>query len=211
MIADMHATVADAVTWGQVGPLVLAAAAIMGSPGPATVSLTATGAAHGVRASLAYLAGIVAGTFVVLLAVGTGITTALLAVPALRSALLVVSALYILRLAYAIATAPPLREREPGAPRPTARGGLLLGVANPKAWVAIAAVFASVTIARAAALDGLLKVAVLTGMIVVINAAWLAAGASLAPLLRRPRASRIANVVMAAALVGAAALALSSG
>jgi threonine/homoserine/homoserine lactone efflux protein len=208
----MTATVADPgalVMWGQVGPLVLASAAIMGSPGPVTISLTATGAANGVRASLPYLAGIVAGTIVVLLAVATGITTALLALPALRTALLVASALYILRLAYLVATAPPLRDRDPGAPRPTARGGLLLGVANPKGWVAIAAVFGSVTLSRAAAVDGLLKVAILTVMIILITGTWLAVGTSLAPLLRRPRVARVVNAVMAAALVGAAALAVS--
>ena len=40
-----------------------------GHAGPATISLTAVGSAFGVRRSLAYLAGIVAGTTVVLLAV----------------------------------------------------------------------------------------------------------------------------------------------
>ena len=45
-------------------------------------------------------------------------------------------------------------------------------------------------------------------MIVLINAAWLVAGASLAPFLRDPRRARAVNVVLAAALVGAAALAV---
>ena len=42
--------------------LVLTSLAIMGSPGPATISLTATGSAFGVRRSLGYLTGIVIGT-----------------------------------------------------------------------------------------------------------------------------------------------------
>jgi threonine/homoserine/homoserine lactone efflux protein len=87
-------------------------------------------------------------------------------------------------------------------------GGALLGVANPKAWIAIAAVFASARLADGAAADAAVKVAVLTGMIVVINAAWLAAGASLAPLLSDPRRARIVNRSLAAVLVVAAALAV---
>jgi threonine/homoserine/homoserine lactone efflux protein len=85
---------AATIHWGSVGPLLVTALAIMGSPGPATISLTAAGSAHGVRRSLGYLAGIVAGTVVVLVSVATGITATLLAVPALRSVLIVLSAAY---------------------------------------------------------------------------------------------------------------------
>src|SRR3954468_7809768 len=94
--------------------LVLASLAIMGSPGPATISLVAAGSAWGVRRSLPYLAGIVLGTVAVLLAVATGGTAALLALPAPRWALLAVSAGYILWLAYHVATAPPLARAEDG-------------------------------------------------------------------------------------------------
>jgi threonine/homoserine/homoserine lactone efflux protein len=129
--------------WGSLGSLVLTSLAIMGSPGPATISLTATGSIHGVRRSLGYLAGVIGGTMIVLVAVATGITATLLAVPALRSILIAVSAAYILWLAYHLATAPPLAARSAAAEAPTPAGGALLGIANPKAWVAIAAVFAS--------------------------------------------------------------------
>jgi threonine/homoserine/homoserine lactone efflux protein len=188
--------------------LLLASLLIMGSPGPATISLTAAGSTYGLRRSLGYLAGIVVGTAVVLLAVATGITAALLAVPTLRPVLIGISAVYILWLAYKVATATALA---PGAATgsPSFAGGALLGVANPKAWVAIAAVFASARLADAAATDAATKVVLLSGMIVVINAAWLAVGAALAPALRAPRRARVVNVVLATALVGAAVLAVA--
>jgi threonine/homoserine/homoserine lactone efflux protein len=44
----------------------LAAVALAGSPGPATLSLTATGAAFGARRGAAYLAGIVVGMVAVM-------------------------------------------------------------------------------------------------------------------------------------------------
>ncbi len=194
--------------WGSVAPLVLTSLAIMGSPGPATISLTAAGSAYGVRRSVGYLVGVIAGTWIVLVAVATGITATLLAVPGVRPVLLAVSVAYILWLAYHVATAPPLAARAPDTPAPALAGGALLGVANPKAWVAIAAVFASVRIAGGAAADATAKVVVLTVMIVLINGAWLVAGASFAPLLRHPRRGRVVNVALAVVLIAATALAL---
>lgn len=186
----------------------LASAAIMGSPGPATVSLVAVVSAYGVRRSLPYFLGLIVGTALVLIAVATGITAALLAVPAIRSVLIVISAPYILWLAYHIATAPPPQFQTAAADAPSLAGGTLLGVANPKAWVAIAAVFASARLVDTAFADAAAKTGVLTVMIVLIMTAWLVAGASLAPVLRDPYRARIVNTALAAALVGATALAV---
>ena len=196
------------IRWGSIGPLIVTALAIMGSPGPATISLTAAGSAYGVRRSLAYLLGIIVGSTIVLVAVATGITAALLAVPALRVALVAISVAYILWLAYRVATASPLGARAAATDAPSLAGGTLFGVANPKAWVAIAAVFASTRLADTAIADEAAKIALLTVMIVLINATWLIAGASLAPMLRNPHRSRIINRALACALVGATALAL---
>ena len=198
----------SSLRWSSLVPLLLTSLAVMGSPGPATISLTASGVAFGVRRSARYLAGIIAGTGVVLLAVAAGLTGALLAVPGLRPVLLAVSIGYVLYLAYHIATAPPLDAAAPDAAAGSFAGGLALGVANPKAWVAIAAVFASVEVADAALPDATAKVLVLAGMVVVINGGWLLAGASLAPVLRDPRRSRAANVLLAAALVVATGAAI---
>lgn len=196
------------IRWGLAGPLLITSLAIMGSPGPATISLTAAGSAYGMRRSLPYLVGIIAGTGIVLIAVATGITATLLAVPALRAVLIVISAVYILWLAYHVATAPPLEVEMATMDAPSLGGGALLGVANPKAWVAIAAVFASAHLADTAATDAAAKIGVLTVMIIVICSGWLIAGASLARLLRDPRRARVINIALAVALVGATALAI---
>jgi threonine/homoserine/homoserine lactone efflux protein len=188
--------------------LVLTSLAIMGSPGPATISLTAAGSAYGVRRSLGYLVGIIVGTTIVLVAVGTGITAALLAVPALRTVLIAIAVAYILWLAYHVATAPPLVAQSSTSSAPAFAGGALLGIANPKAWVAIAAVFAGNHLATSATGDAAAKIAILTVMIVLINATWLLAGASFAPLLRNPQRARVLNVTLAVALVASTALAV---
>ena len=198
---------AATIHWGSIGPLLVTALAIMGSPGPATISLTAAGSAYGVRRSLGYLAGIVAGTVVVLVAVATGITATLLAVPALRSVLIVLSAAYILWLAYRIATAGVGTGPRPGS-APSLAGGMMLGVANPKAWVAIAATFGSARLADPATTDAAAKIALLSIVAVLIMTVWLVVGASFAPALRDPRRARVVNLALAAALVAATALAV---
>jgi threonine/homoserine/homoserine lactone efflux protein len=206
--AEPEPLLAAALHWGSIGSLLVMALAIMGSPGPATISVAAAGSAYGVRRSLGYLVGVVAGTAVVLVAVATGITATLLAVPALRSVLVGISVAYILWLAYRIATASGLGAETASACAPSVAGGALVGIANPKAWVAIAAVFASARLAGTPTSDAAAKVALLSVVIVLIMAAWLVAGASLAPVLRDPGRARIVNTALAAALLGATALAV---
>ena len=196
------------IRWGSVGTLVLISLAIMGSPGPATISLIAAGSVRGVRRSFPYLFGIIVGTTLVLVAVATGITAALLAVPAIGSVLIWISVAYVLWLAYHIATAPPLSKLTGASNAFSFMGGAILGIANPKAWVAIAAVFASVHLADAPTNDAAAKIVVLTVMIIAICATWLVAGRSIAPLLRDPRRARLVNAALAVGLVGATALAV---
>jgi threonine/homoserine/homoserine lactone efflux protein len=195
--------------WRPLLALVLAATVVMGSPGPTTISVTAVGAAFGLRHSLRYTCGIILGTVAVLLVVATGVMAVLMSMPKLAPLLAVASAAYILYLAFKIATAPPLAARAAETSRPTWLAGFLLAVANPKAYVAIAAVFAGASSNQGAAEPGLwLKLAVLAVMIVAIHAVWLLAGAAFARFLRRPVASRIINLVFAATLVLTTALAM---
>lgn len=196
------------IRWGSVGTLVLISLAIMGSPGPATISLVAAGSVRGVRRSFPYLVGIIIGTALVLVAVATGITSVLLAIPVIGAVLTWISVAYIVWLAYRIATAPPLSNMTGASDAFSLMGGAILGIANPKAWVAIAAVFASVHLADAPTNDAAAKIVVLTVMIIVICAMWLIVGTSIAPVLRDPRRARLLNAALAVGLVAATALAV---
>ena len=126
--------------------LLLTALPLMGSPGPATLSLAATASVFGVRRSLWYLAGIILGTSVVLMMIATGVTGILFAVPGVLPALTAAALCYILYLAYKIATAPILSQDVKNETAPSMVGGLLLAIANPKAFAAIGAVFAGVVV-----------------------------------------------------------------
>jgi threonine/homoserine/homoserine lactone efflux protein len=182
--------------------LILASLVVMGSPGPSTMSVTAVGAAFGFRGSLAYLTGIILGTTAVLVAVAAGVVAMLMSLPRLAPVLVAASAAYIAYLAFKIATAPPLSRQDQAASAPSFAGGFLLSVANPKAYLAIAAVFAGTTLAvESRMIEAMLKTAVLTIMIVVIHVCWLTVGVSLSRLLHHPVSSRIVNLLFAAVLI----------
>jgi threonine/homoserine/homoserine lactone efflux protein len=195
--------------WQPILTLIAASAVIMGSPGPSPLSAMAVGAAFGLRRSLQYVGGLILGTTVVLFAVAVGVVTLLLSIPHGAPMLLALSSIYILYLSYRIATAPPLTLPTAQLAAPAFGGGFLLAIANPKAYLAIAAVFAGTEIvAENQALDAAVKIALLCLMIIIIHLFWLLAGASLSRFLRSPTASRIVNVALAAALIVTTAIAL---
>lgn len=89
--------------------LTLASLVITGSPGPSTISVTAMGAAFGFRRSLPNALGLVFGTIAVLGIVAAGVFTLILSIPHGAQVFGAVSAIYLLYLAFRIATAPPLQ------------------------------------------------------------------------------------------------------
>lgn len=208
MIEELLSLFGTAAFWGSLSALLLASAALMGSPGPATISVAGMAAAFGPRAATPYLTGIILGTTAVLVLVATGLTGAVLAIPGAAPVLIGAAALYILYLACRIATAPPLARRSMAGTASRFSGGFLLAIANPKAYAAISAVFASVRLVDGNTLwDAGLKVAVLAVMVALINTAWLFVGSLFSRLLGDPVRARIVNGLFAAMLVAATLMA----
>jgi threonine/homoserine/homoserine lactone efflux protein len=78
-----EALLLPAIRWRSILPLLFTSLAVTGSPGPATVSLVAVGSVLGGRHALKYLIVILVGTTDFVVAVATGITPALVALPAI--------------------------------------------------------------------------------------------------------------------------------
>ena len=187
----------------------MAGFALTGSPGPATLSLAATGAAFGARRGLAFMAGIAVGVLAVMGITASGVTGLLVAMPNVTVVLAALAAAYILYLAYRIATAPPLAEGAGEGRPPSFAGGLFLSLANPKAYAAMAALFSGfVLIERQPALDAVIKTAILMAIILMVDFSWLVAGSALTRLCRRPAINRAVNVTFALLLVLSVAFAL---
>ena len=188
---------------------ILAGLALAGSPGPATLSLAATGAAFGSRRGLAYMTGIDLGMVLVMAITASGVTGVLLALPGAAPVVTVLAALYFVYLAWRIATAPPLADYADGRREPSFTAGVLLSLIKPKGYAAMAALFSGFALIRAApALDAAFKILALLVVIVAVNIAWLVSGAALTRFFRDPRTNRLINVTFAILLIASVGLAL---
>ena len=189
--------------------LLIMALLLMGSPGPATLSVTAMAATFGPRRALPFYFGIVSGTGTVLLVVASGVGGLLFVKPELTFLVSLAAAFYILYLAYRLATAPPLDlESDSQTKAPGFLPAWLLAIANPKAYAAIGAVYASQQLADSAVWDGVLKVTLLTLVIIGVNIVWLLLGSLFRRYLANPRSAPWINRGFAAALIISVVLAL---
>lgn len=188
----------------------VAAVALAGSPGPATLSLAAAGAAFGARRGIVYLAGLVAGMVVVMAIVASGVVGLLLAVPGIAPVVTGLAALYFAWLAWRIAFAPPLSDEGVQRAPPGFAAGLLLSLVNPKGYAAMAALYSGFALLPGRLLpDAALKLALLTAIIAAVNIGWLLAGAALTRWFHDPRGNRTINVAFALSLLASVGLALA--
>ena len=189
---------------------ILAGLALAGSPGPATLSLAATGAAFGARRGLGYMTGIVLGMVVVMGIVASGVAGVILAIPGATPAISAAAAGYFVYLAVRIATAPPLTAGAGERRRPSFAAGVFLSLVNPKGYAAMAALFSGFVLVRERlVLDAAAKTLVLLAIIIAVNLAWLFAGAALTRHFRDPRTNRAINLGFAILLVASVAFALA--
>jgi len=188
---------------------ILAGFALAGSPGPATLSLAAAGAAFGARRSLGYMVGQIIGLVAVMGVTASGMVGLLLALPGATPVVLAISAAYFAYLAFRIATAPPLTAAGAQDRRPTFPAGLVLSLCNPKGYAAMAALFSGFVLIRdRIALDVAIKFGVLLAIILIVDIVWLLTGAALTRFFRDPRTNRIINVSFAVLLIVSVVVAL---
>lgn len=187
---------------------VLAVCLLLSTPGPGVLSLAGVGAAFGYAAGLRYLVGLFIGTNLVCLGVITGFAALMLANPNLRVVLTLVSAAYLLWLAFRIAFAGAKlafieRPKPPGI-----AGGILLQAVNPKAYVVNSTLFFGFAfLADNPVLETALKLVILNALWIAIHIVWLWLGVSLQAMNLAPHIQRAINVAMALAMVGVVALA----
>ena len=181
------------------------------TPGPGVLSTAGVGAAYGYRTGLAYVAGLFAGSNLVAMLVISGIATTALALPWLRTALLLVSLGYLLWLAWRIASA-GAKIGFSEAQRPLGFwNGLALQPINPKAYVVNTTLFTGFSfIPDALVLETAVKLLIMNLIWIPVHLGWLGAGISLRGLDLGPQAQRRVNIAMALSMLIAIGLALWS-
>jgi len=194
------------------GAFILAAIGLLGSPGPAIAALLAVGKTHGFAGGLRFYSGLQIGLATAAAISAAGFVSLIVAVPATRIVMVVVATAYLLYLAYKIATA-PVGADPAEAEAMTPKGGFVLagaivGITNPKAYVAFASLMAPVTLIASTAFgDGLLKWVLVVLVMIVVDLLWLLAGVALGRASLPPTIERGLNYILAAMIVAAAGLA----
>ncbi len=171
------------------------------TPGPNNTMLMASGANFGFRASIPHMMGVSGGFLLLVVAVGLGLGGLFAAYPELHDVLAVAGGLYLLWLAWKIATSSGLGMGEAGARPQTFLQAAAFQWVNPKAWaMALGAVTAYAP--RDGYVANILVVSVIfTAINLPCVASWTGFGVGLRRFLDRPAVLRAFNVGMALLLV----------
>ena len=181
------------------------------SPGPGVLSVAGVGAAFGFRSGLRYFIGLFFGTNIVAIAVITGLAALALSIPWVKIILLCASTLYLLFLAYQIATAGRqisfiYRQSVPGV-----TAGVLVQIVNPKAYVFNTLLFTGFTFSHyTSAQEIIAKFIIINAIWIPIHLTWLYLGSRIHTLELTASTHERINQCMALALVAVVLLSFYS-
>ncbi len=170
------------------------------TPGPNNLMLMASGANFGFRRSIPHMLGIGLGFVFMIAMVGLGLIRIFDAVPYSYDALKAVSALYLLWLAWKIATAAGVAVNSKGAKPMTFWQAAAFQWVNPKGWAM--ALTATTVYAPDRSALAILSVAIIFGAINLPTvSSWTLLGQQMARALKDRRRRVLFNWTMAALLV----------
>lgn len=172
------------------------------TPGPNNVMLMTTGLNHGVRYALPAMAGVVSGFLMLVMSVGFGLGALFTAYPVIYVFLEYAGGLYLLYLAYQIATSKPPQLGDVKKRKPLSYfQAVSIQALNPKGWVM--AIGAAATYASIAEYPyNTITITAIFGFFGIWSGlAWASFGAFLQRFLHKPKTLRAFNIVMALLLV----------
>ncbi|MBQ2259873.1 MAG: LysE family translocator [Loktanella sp.] len=173
------------------------------TPGPNNLMLMASGANYGMRRTVPHMLGISLGHAFMVWMVGVVLLQVFVTYPVLNIALKVISAAYMLWLAWKIANAvPPEAKSVTGTPFTFLQAAAFQWV-NPKAWfMAITAISAYAPQDRNIMIGALMVAAVFAATNLPAVSVWAWMGMQLRRWLGTARRLRVFNITMALLLVG---------
>jgi threonine/homoserine/homoserine lactone efflux protein len=194
--------IAAAMTYDYLAGLVTFAFVMSITPGPNNIMLMASGLNFGVWRTLPHALGVLFGWPVMVLVVGLGLGQVFTALPAAYTALKIVSAAYMLWLAWKIANAAaPGEKGETGATPITFIQAALFQWVNGKAWFMAVSTIAAFSLANSYFASVVAIVAIYFMVGIVSTVCWVGFGAGLRQLLSDPRWRQAINIVLALSLV----------
>lgn len=202
------------VSYSAAALFLLAAIMLLGSPGPGIAALIAVGRARGFAGGLRYFWGLQLGLALAAGISAAGLFSLIQAWPLANMAMISAAILYLIWLAYQIAFAPLSGGPGTGTGRgndagisATAAGGFLLGITNPKSYLAFIALFASYLIVPAnGPADMALKWLICVFVMILVDLVWLWLGVVIGRANLSPKAERALNLVMGGTILATALL-----
>ncbi len=171
------------------------------TPGPNNMMLLASGVSYGFKRTIPHMLGVTGGMGIMTLVVGTSMAGIARQLPGFYTGLHIASTLYLLWLAWRIATSTgPSEAGRKGRPMNPVEAAIFQWV-NPKAWAMVLGAITS--FARPDHLLNDLPIIIATFLAVGLpcNMLWAGTGAALQSVLAEPRVLRMFNVTMAGVLV----------
>jgi threonine/homoserine/homoserine lactone efflux protein len=182
--------------------LVAFAAAMAFTPGPNNIMVTASGVNFGFTRTIPHILGITIGFFVLVTVCAAGLGAAFAAYPPLQIVLKVAGALYLLWLAWKIATSAPVSAEQDEVAQPISFWqAALFQWLNPKALVAALSGIALYVRPAHWLTDFTLLQIVFTLATILAVATWTGFGVALRRVLSDPKRARVFNIAMALLLV----------
>ena len=181
--------------------LIVFAALMVGTPGPANMVLITAGAHFGLHACMRFIIGIIAGKFLLNLVIALGFYEMLRAMPVLFDLLTYISAAFMIWLSFSMIR--PFREIGALHHAPGLVKGLMVHPMNPKAWAMLTIAWSGhgpdfddpwmrfITIAG-----------VFMGAQLIFHSLWCYAGARLIALLPSEQSRYLAGVILTGLTIG---------
>jgi threonine/homoserine/homoserine lactone efflux protein len=182
--------------------LIAFVAAMAFTPGPNNIMVTASGVNFGFARTIPHILGITFGFFVLVTVCAAGLGAIFVAYPPLQLALKAAGAVYLLWLAWKIATAAPASSEQDHVSQPISFWqATLFQWVNPKAFVAALSGIAIYVRPSHWLTDFAALQIVFTVATVIAVATWTGFGVALRRLLSDRRHARLFNIAMAVLLV----------
>lgn len=173
---------------------------LFGTPGPAPLSLLASGVNSGFKSNLPFLTGILFGLCIAMLAVNFGLQQILELYPNSKLILSFICSYYLIYLAYKIYNSDTNNVYSHKIP--TFLNGIVINLINPKAYASLFIIFTHFKMSFDSTIISFLATAsFILILISIIDSIWLLSGAKLKTLLTSPHQKRCLNSVCSVAIL----------
>lgn len=176
---------------------------VMGfTPGPNNIMLASSGATFGLRRTWPHMLGVTIGFPVMVLLVGMGLASLLLASAWLQLGMKIAASAYLLWLAFQIGRSHSMSDKTASKPMTFAQAAGFQWI-NPKAWLIAVGAISAYTSGSGPRLYLQVAIIALISLLVCMatSLTWTLCGAAIRRWLRHPMALRTFNIAMALLLV----------